>query len=188
MVLLNTANKVYLGSKAATRVYAGATKVWGVAPPAIAPTSWLVTSYTPGADRSDVGGEIGMRLGIGPANLVVTWMGMRCHTGNSGPRTLKLAEFFADAQKATVTVDLTGKTAGQWVWATIAPVTLLANGYYTLMMVTTGPGMQPWNDASPIAMKSPEIANVYYCSRSGGSVATGSPNMSFGGAFDLGWN
>ena len=187
MTLLNDADKVYVGGSEAAAVYLGSAKIWPKS--AIGPISSLLVSYTPGGDRNDIGGEVGVRIGIGPANLTVSWIGMRCHTGNSGPRTLNLAEFFADALKATATVDLTGKAAGDWVWASIAPVTLIAGGYYTLMMVTTGPGMQPWNDVGPAAMKSPDVNNIYYCYRgAGGPVSTGGPNQIFGGGFDLGWN
>jgi len=190
MPVLNEADNLHLGTATAAAVYLGGTKVWPPPPVVIAaPAHSLITSYTPGGDRNDIGGEVGVRLGIGPAPLTISWMGMRCHTGNSGPRTLNLYEFFADAKVATATVDLTGKTAGEWVWAAITPVTLGAGGYYTLMMVVTGPTMQPWNDVGPATMRSPEIANIYYCYRpAGGSVSTGSPNQIFGGGFDLGWN
>ena len=187
MTLLNEADNIYIGALEADAVYVGATKIW---PAALSgpsgPTASLLVSYTPGGDRSDIVGEVGVRLGIGPTPISVTWMGMRVHTGNSGPRTLNLYEYFADTLQATVTVDLTGKTAGDWVWAGIAPVTLAANGYYALMMATTA-GMQPWNDIGPSTMI-PAIANHYYCYRAAGSgISTGGPDMIFGGGFDLGW-
>jgi F5/8 type C domain-containing protein len=158
---------------------------------AIAPSKSVLVSCEVGADRNDIVGEVGVRLGIGPADLTINWIGMRCHTGNSGPRTLNINEFFADTPVATATVDLTGMVAGEWVWASISPVTLLANGYYTLMMVVTGASMQPWNNVAPSVMKSPEIANHYYCyrpTRLDRAVSTNDPNTIFGGAFDIGWN
>jgi hypothetical protein len=169
----------------------GQTQVFREAPPPVAPSKSVLVSCEVGADRNDIVGEVGVRLGIGPANLTISWIGMRCHTGNSGPRTLNINEFFADTPVATATVDLTGKVAGDWVWAPITPVTLLANGYYTLMMVVTGSSMQPWNNVAPSVMKSPEIANHYYCyrpTRLGKTVSVNDPNTIFGGAFDIGWN
>ena len=169
----------------ATRI--DVTVIVGSAGGATAPSSSLLTSYTPGGDRNDIVGEVGVRIGIGPAPLAVSWIGMRVHTGNSGPRTLNLYEFFGDTLQATATVDLTGKVAGDWVWASIPEVTLGAGGYYALMMEVTGSSMQPWNDVGAAAMKSPDINNIYYCYRSGGSgISTGGPDQMFGGAFDLG--
>jgi hypothetical protein len=51
------------------------------------------------------------------APVTVSWMGYRCGTGNSGLRTVSIYEWFADALQRRATIDLVGKTVGQWAWA-----------------------------------------------------------------------
>jgi hypothetical protein len=157
-----------------------------VAPPA-APTEWLTTSFTPGPDRNDFDGEAGIRIGIGTADIPITWLGVRCHPGNSGTRKVNLYEWFTRALVVTATVDLTGKPANEYVWIAIPPTTLLANGYYALMMEVSN-GMQPWANSGPTTLRSDLIVNVYdsYAIGVGGALATGVPNSQFVG-LNLGW-
>jgi hypothetical protein len=111
-------------------------------------------------------------------------MGARCNTGNTGTRKLNLYEWFTDALVATATVDFTGKVANEYAWASIAPTTLAAGGYYALMMEATV-GMQPWSNPGPVTLQ-PSITNIYDCYRSG-TLQTGLANQMFAG-LDLGWN
>jgi hypothetical protein len=181
MTLLKDATKVYSGSALAGAVYAGSNKVW---PPAVAgPTASILVSYTPGTDRNDFTGEVGVRLGIGAAPLTVSWVGMR-HNGVGGTRTVKLYEWFSGAVQRTVNIDLTGGTAGVYVWAPMTPITLGASGYYALLMVCTAFDGQTWKNPGAVSMTS-QIVNIYDSYYSGG-LQTGSPNSSFVG-LDLGW-
>lgn len=150
------------------------------------PDHSLVLSFTPGIDRNNFTGEGGVRVHIGPADLVVSWMGYRCNTGNTGPRTITLYEWFTDTVVATVTVDLTGATAGDYVWVAITPATLLADGYYALMSnVTDGDG-QMWPDVGAVTMVS-SIAEAYAAYRiSGYGLTLAYPGALYIG-LDLGW-
>lgn len=181
MTVLNTASKVYKGSALASAVYAGANKVWPAA--AAGPAASILVSYTPGTDRNDFTGEVGVRLGIGTSPLTVSWVGMR-HNGVGGTRTVKLYEWFSSAVQRTVTVDLTGGTAGAYVWTPMTPITLGANGYYALLMVCTASDGQTWKNPGPVAMTS-QIVNIYDSYYAGG-LQTGLQNSSFVG-LDLGW-
>ena len=150
------------------------------------PDASLLVAYTAGPDRNDFSGEVGVRLGIGPTDVVCTWMGLRCHPGNTGSRTLLLYEWFTNSVVRSVDVDLTGATAGAFVWAAIPPTTLLANGYYALMMACTA-GMQAWANSGPATLTS-AIVNVYDCYRIGaGPLSTGAVDAMFVGV-DLGWD
>jgi hypothetical protein len=184
MTLLNDADKIYLGLLEADAVYAGATKVW----PAVSagPTYSLLVSYTPGDDRNDFDGEVGVRLGIGTANIPITWIGARCN-GIGGTRTVKLTEWSTDTLHRTVIIDYSGKAAGEYAWTAIAPFTLLANNYYALMMVVTAWDGQTWTNPGPTSFTS-DIINVNECYRHlGTAVLGGVPNQQFVG-FDLGWD
>lgn len=183
-MLLNTADKVYLGAVAADRVYLGANLVWQPAVAPAGPTASILTSYTPGTDRNDFTGEVGVRLGIGSTPLTVSWVGLRCN-GYGGTRTVKIYEWFSSAVVATVTIDYTGKAVGEYAWTAITPLTLGANGYYAVLMVCTAGDGQVWKNPGPVTMSS-HIVNIYDSYYSGG-LLTGLQNSSFVGV-DLGWN
>jgi hypothetical protein len=181
MALINTADKIFVGATPVDKVYAGANLVWEPEP--AGPTASLVTSYTPGTDRNDFTGEVGVRLGIGTTALPVSWVGMR-HNGVGGTRTVKLYEWFSGTVQRTVTVNLTGGTAGAWVWTPMSPITLGASGYYALLMVCTASDGQTWKNPGPVTMTS-QIVNIYDSYYAGG-LQTGLVNSSFVG-LDLGW-
>jgi len=183
MTLLNTADKVYLGALAADAVYAGPTKVWP-APPT-GPTAHLMTSFSPATDRNDFTGEVGVRLNM-TANRAISFIGMRCGTGNTGIKTVKIYEWFADALVATASIDMTGKTVGTFVWAPIAPVTLLV-GYYGLLASTVQGDGQWWSENAPTAFDPTYTGNIYATYRSpGGAMAVTGADMQFVGV-DVGW-
>ena len=85
---------------------------------------------------------------------------------------------------------MTGETAGTWVWTPIPPLTLLANGYYSVLQETTASDGLQWSnaDVNAIAIAGSEIANLYSCYR----VPGGGPNANTVNAMyvglDLGWN
>jgi hypothetical protein len=169
MTLLNTANKLFFGATAVDRVYLGAQLVWE--PPVTGPTASLLQSFTPGTDRNDFTGEVGVRLGIGAAPIPVSWVGIR-HNGYGGTRTVKLYEWFSGAVQRSVNIDLTGGVPGEYVWAPIPPITLGAGGYYALLMVCTASDGQWWRNPGPVTF-APSIVNVY--------------DSYYAGGLDLGW-
>jgi len=183
MTLLNTASKIYLGSNVVKRVYAGATRVWP--PPATAPDVSLLVSFASGAGRNDFTGEVGVRLGIGGTPITVSWIGALC-SAPGGTRTVKLYEWFADALQRTAVIDMTGKTLGQYVWAEIAPITLSAGGYYSLLQTVTASDGQTWANQGPTAFNG--MANVYSTYRTpGGAMNATGPDQQYVG-LDLGWS
>jgi hypothetical protein len=182
--------KVWSGSAWVTKP----AKVWngsawvtvGTAPPA-APTSSLITSFTPGSDRNDFTGEVGVRLGVGTTGIPFTWMGARRHSAaQTGVHTLNLYEWFADTLVRTASIDYTGVAVGSYAWVSVPSTTLLANGYYALLMPVTAFDGQTWCNPGVITFQS-SIVNVYDCYRVPASaLATGTPNDAFIG-LDLGW-
>src|SRR6185295_14376093 len=99
------------------------------------PSSSLLVSYTPGSDRNDFTGEVGVRIGIGTADIPINWIGARRHSSaQTGTHTVKLYEWFSDTVVASAAIDYTGIAVGDFAWTSVSPVTLLANGYYALLM------------------------------------------------------
>jgi hypothetical protein len=156
---------------------------WGLAAPT-SPAGVLITSYTPGAERNDLDGGVGARFGIGVGNVTVNWIGVRCHPGNTGIRTLKLHEWFTRDLVRTVNINLTGATAGTFVWAPVPATVLLANGFYVLLMSTT-PGMQMWAGNGACAVRGDIIATVFAAYDVSGAFGSGAQNEMYVGV-DLG--
>lgn len=183
MTVLKTASKVYKGANLAAKVYAGSAVAW--APPAAAPTSKLLLTYTPGTDRNDFDGEVGVRLGIGAAGIPITWLGARRHSAaQTGTKTLKLYEWFSQTVQRTAIIDYTGVAVGSYAWAAISPITLVANGYYALLMVVVANDGQIWCNPGPVTY-APGIVNIYDSYWYSG-LQTGSQNACFIGV-DVGW-
>ena len=184
MTVLKTASKVYKGANLAAKVYAGSAVAW--APPAAAPTSRLLTSFTPGTDRNDFTGQVGVRLGIGAAPFTVTWCGARRHSAvQTGIHTVKLYEWFADALQWTASIDYTGIAVGGYAWKAVPPTVLPANSYYALLMDVVAYDGQTWCNPGVVAYTG--MANVYDCYRVPASgLSTGGQNDCFIG-LDLGW-
>jgi hypothetical protein len=162
---------------------------WVVKPPVVSgPAASLCTSFTPGApatDRDDFTGEVGVRVNM-VANRLVSFLGMRCNTGNSGIHKLNLYEWFADALVATANIDLTGKAAGSWVWAPITPFTLLV-GYYALLKEVVAGSGQMWVNNAPTTFNPTYTGNIYATYRSpGGAMGVTGNDLQFVGV-DLGW-
>lgn len=187
MTLLNTANKLYAGASAISKIYVGSNLIWPAPVTVVGgPSESLLVSYSPGANRNDFTGEVGVRLGIGSVSIPVNWLGVRVLAGNTGTRKLNLYEWFSGNLISTVTVNLSGAVAGQFVWGSISSVTLAANGYYALLMETTDADGKQWSNGGATTYQS-AITNVYSCYRiPGNPLATASVNEQFVGV-DLGW-
>jgi hypothetical protein len=186
MTLLNEADAVYVGGSEAERVYLGSALVWGepATPPASGPDISLLTSYTPGSDRNDFTGQVGIRLGISSTPIVFTWVGARCN-GIGGTRTVKLYEWFADSLVLSATIDYTGKALGEYAWTEVPETTLAAGGYYALLMDVVASDGMIWTNPGPASMTG--MSNIYDCYRYVGTLGTGLSGYSFVG-LDLGWN
>jgi hypothetical protein len=150
----------------------------------MAPSSSLLLSYSPGSDRNDFSGEVGVRLGLGALDIPISWIGARAN-GYGGTRTVKLYEWFSGTVQRTVTIDYAALAKGDYAWTAISPYTLAANGYYALLMVVTASDGMWWANPGPVSFQSPAIVNVYDSYNSGG-LQTGGINSSFIG-LDLGW-
>jgi len=152
------------------------------------PTTHLCTSFTPGTGRNDYTGEVGVRLGIGAADVPFQWIGIRCAGGSTTPRRVYVYEWFSNTPISQADIDFTGKAVGDWVWVKVAPATMLANGYYALALKVTAGDGQTWSNPGPTTFE-PVFANIYAIYRdtiTAPGFANGEINTQFVG-LDLGW-
>lgn len=114
-------------------------------------SSNLVVSYTPGADRNNFSGFIGMQFTLtGGLDLSVNSLGLRMATGNSGNHTVYLLSN-ADAVLASANVSLTGGSVGTFYYTGIIPVSITAAGTYKITTNVTSGG-QNWSDQGPVTL------------------------------------
>jgi len=122
-------------------------RVYTVATPLRTPLVTAVTSF--GSLRNNYAGWVGFQFVVGDTPLVVTEVGRWVVSGNNQSHTVKL--FNADGTavpNGSVSVNTSGKPAGQFAYATLAtPVTLAAGTTYALMSQETNGGDQ-WYDYS----------------------------------------
>lgn len=88
----------------------------------------FVTGKTLGAQRADSPGWTGLKMTVGAQPLTVTSLGRYCSAGNSGTHELRLIRVSDNSVVASTNASMSGCTAGQFKYATLAsPVTLSAN-------------------------------------------------------------
>src|SRR5204862_264306 len=95
-----------------------------------------------GTLRNDYTGFVGMEISVGSSPLTVSALGRIFVTGNSGTHIVKLvnAATGADVIGGSVSVGMSGGTAGQFKYATLSSPVVLAAGtsYHILSRETAG--------------------------------------------------
>jgi hypothetical protein len=136
-------------------------------------------------DPADFTGYVGMQFTTGNKPVRVTELGRWVASGNSQYHTLGLinASSYAWVPGGAVTLDLAGKTAGAFAYASLAaPVTLAANTSYFLVSSETygGDVWYDWNTTvtpTPLARSFDKL--VYWYSGGGWTISAAS-NLCFG--------
>jgi hypothetical protein len=131
--------------------------------------------------RNDYSGWVGMAFTIGSSSVNVSSLGRICVANNNMTHTVKLvnASNGADVPGATVSLNMTGCIAGQFLYGAISPITLPAGGsYYLFTLETTGGDL--WYDLGTIT-----TTNVASVSSGAYSYITswetyGNPNYAYG--------
>jgi hypothetical protein len=131
--------------------------------------------------RNDFSGWVGMKLNVGGNTLFVGTLGRICVAGNSGTHTIKFvnANSGVDVPGGSVTLNMSGCTAGQFVYSSLAnPIVLPAATSYYLVSQETQGGDQ-WYDYGTVS-PAPDVAvnsSVYF---SGAAwIPVGPPNSSY---------
>ena len=148
-----------------------------------APTASLLVSYTAGGDRNDFTGEVGFNFRPN-ADKAFTWIGCRAAAGNTGLHTVKLYSYSGAALLHTAQIDMTGKTAGEMVWASMPAITLTGGADYVLQKPVTSGGPL-WANMGPTTLQL--VTNVYavYAISAGAFNLYTADNQYVG--LDLGW-
>jgi hypothetical protein len=123
--------------------YGGTNGIWEVTLP-LAPLTF-VTSKVLGSVRNDFSGWVGMKITVGATPLTVSQLGRIFVSGNSGTHIVKLvrASTQTDVPNGSVSITMSGGSAGQFKYGTLASaVTLSANTAYYLVSQETAGGDQ----------------------------------------------
>jgi hypothetical protein len=106
------------------------------------PSTNYVTSTTLGTLRNNFSGWVGMSITVGGSPLTISGLGRMFAPGDTGSHVMKIvtASNSQDVSGASVTISLSGGTAGSFTYANLpAAVTLNANtAYYILIEETLG--------------------------------------------------
>jgi uncharacterized repeat protein (TIGR01451 family) len=106
------------------------------------PETAYVTGKTLGTVRNDYTGFVGMKVGVGASPITVTALGRMFVAGNSGTHIIKLvnAANGTDVAGGSVSLTMSGGTAGQFKYANLSSPVVLAAGatYYVASQETAG--------------------------------------------------
>ncbi len=105
-------------------------------------TTAYVTNTVLGTVRSNYAGFVGMRIGVGASPITVTALGRIFVSGNSNTHRVKLvhAPNGPDVAGGSVSLGMSGGTAGQFKYASLSSPVVLAAGatYYVVSQETFG--------------------------------------------------
>jgi hypothetical protein len=125
------------------------------------PSYKLVVSYSPGANRQDFTGEVGIR--IRPVdNVLFNQIGLRRGLDNTGIHVVNLYEWFSGDLLRTASINLTGGTEGAFYYADISPITLTGGGYYALLATVTASDGQWWANEGDTTVDAAIVTEVVY--------------------------
>lgn len=145
----------------------------------------LVASYALPGSRNNYTGAVGVSF-TPDVQLTFNKLGTLCGSGVLGPRTIALRNTDTSTELARVTIDLTGATTGQWVWADIPEVTLAAGETFAVWGEVVSDDGYFWSDANPDnwTLRNCSSWNSAYSDSLTGDLNIGSAESQFWG-FDL---
>ena len=139
----------------------------------------LVLTTTPGIERNDFPGWLGVRF-TATADMTVNKIGLRCGTGNTGLHAMRLQSYPAQTVLRSANVDLTSGTIEQYYYADIAPITLVAGNGYAITTLVAQPTTEWWSNHGACTLRnSSGVMSVY--ENPPGNLTDGSPDGMFAG-------
>jgi hypothetical protein len=147
-----------------------------------APGTAFVTGYASNGQqlRNDFTGWVGMKLTAGANPLSVFSLGRACVANNASTHTVKFvnASDGTDVTGASVTLNMAGCAAGQFVYAAINPVTMPAGTSYYLVSQEIQGGDQ-WHDQAAISATTDAAVNSSVYFYNGDWIPINSANTSY---------
>lgn len=137
----------------------------------------LVTSFEQTHLRSDYTGPVGMKFMVGNNPVTVNGLGRLCVAGNAASHTVQVVTAVGTSIGASVLVPMAGCIANQFVYASIAPVTLSAGSTYYLASTETAGGDQWWEQGT-VSLSGASIVSAIY--QYNGAWYAGSANSTYG--------
>jgi Domain of unknown function (DUF4082) len=111
----------------------------------------LVISFTPGGDRNDFTGRVGVRFTAGSGQTYNS-IGLRMGTANTGLHSVALYDS-GGTQLRQANVNLSGGTVGTFYYASLSsPITLTNGATYWLATDTTAGDGQYWSNEGPTTL------------------------------------
>jgi hypothetical protein len=126
-----------------------------------APILYLVTSYTPPYDRNDYDGGVGMVFQPGHTETY-NRIGLQKHNGNTGAHIGYLYNYNTKALLASVSIDLTAGTVGNFYYGIIPPITVNNTTQYAVMTDVVNLG-QLWGEHGPTVLTNGTYAVYAAC-------------------------
>jgi len=110
----------------------------------------FVTSQTPGTDRNNYSGWVGMTITVGSSPMTVSSIGRFIGLHNSQTHTVKIVDASNSTDVASTSVSTTGAAPGTFVYGNLSsPVILTANHVYYVVSQETA-GADDWYDADSV--------------------------------------
>ena len=142
----------------------------------------FVLSAALGSIRNDFTGWVGMSVTIGTSPLSVNQLGRMFAPGNAGTHTVKIVDAATgtDVAGGSVSISMSGGTAGNFVYGTLVTPVVLSSGatYYILSQETTG--ADKWYDYNTTASTNWEAtlsASVYGTGSSYAAIGNSAGHM-----------
>ena len=89
------------------------------------------TAQTPGTPRNNYASPVGFKFTVGSTPITVTQLGVWVYSGNVNTHVIGLYPGACGAALGTVTVNMSGATAGDYLWGVLGtPIALSASTTY----------------------------------------------------------
>jgi alpha-galactosidase len=149
---------------------------------ALPPSSSFLTGYALSGPplRNDFSGWVGMKLSVGATPLAVLSLGRLCLPNNASGHLVKFVNVSdgGDVPGASVTLNMAGCAAGQFVYGAIAPTTLPAGASYYLASQEISGGDR-WYDFGTVSSTGVAVVNSSVYFYGGNWIPIGSGNTSY---------
>jgi hypothetical protein len=140
--------------------------------------SAFITAQSLGTLRSNFTGTIGFKITVGASNLIVGSLGRWVVSGNSQTHQLTIFDLGTSSVIASVTVNCSGATPGQYLYGAITPTTLVAGHSYSIQSAEVSGGDQFYDDNTTVTPDATmgSVPNAIFSN----NQANGTTNNSYG--------
>jgi hypothetical protein len=128
--------------------------------------------------RRDFTGWVGMRFTTGASAMTISSLGRICVAGNAATHAVKLVSAATNSDVTSASVNMAACSAGQFVYAPIAPVVLPAGASFYLASQEVSGGDQ-WYDLGGVSATNAAVVNSAVYSSGSSWLSIGAVNSSY---------